>query len=116
MVDASMADASLADAGLAEASTVEESIKQKAHKAAERAREKAKHIVEEQKPKMERAESAIKDYSPSVFLGLSLASIVSSMVLFFRKSKDNAMFVGLWAPTFLALGMFFTLIGVRKKR
>ena len=39
------------------------------------------------------------------------ASILASMLLFFlRKNKDWALFVGQWAPTFLAMGAFFKLL------
>ena len=93
-----------------------EKAEEQAHKVTERARQKAQHIIEEQKPKLEHAESAMEQYSPPVFMGLTVASIISSLVLFFRKSKDDAVFVGLWAPTFLLLGLLFAMLGMRRKQ
>ncbi len=81
-----------------------------------RAREMARQKVEEQKPKVQAAMSKVEEYSPPIFMGLSLASIITSMILFGRRSKDNALFVGLWAPTFLSLGLFYTLIGAWRKK
>jgi len=63
-------------------------------------------------PLMERMEEC----SPSIFIGLTLGSIIYSLALFFRKSKDNAIFVGLWAPTLLALGVFHRIICAERKK
>lgn len=41
-----------------------------------------------------------------VVLASSVASIGLSIYLFAKKEHHTAIFVGLWAPTFLALGSF----------
>lgn len=38
------------------------------------------------------------------------ASILASLILFTRKSRDWSLFVGQWAPTFLLMGIFYKLI------
>lgn len=48
-------------------------------------------------------------------LGAALGSIAFAVTLYARKKKDDAMFVGLWAPTFLALGLFKDVLSLRKK-
>lgn len=54
---------------------------------------------------------------PSPFYwGLSLGSVAASIVLFATKRKEDAIFVGLWAPTFLALGAFAKLVGKTQER
>ncbi len=49
---------------------------------------------------------------PSVFfLNLGLGSIVlSAFLAIFRGRRDDANFVGLWAPTFLLLGIYNKLV------
>ena len=49
-------------------------------------------------------------------LGAALGSIAIAIALFARRRKDDAMFVGLWAPTFLALGLFRDLLRIRGRR
>lgn len=39
--------------------------------------------------------------------GSSLVSIVVAIYMFATGKKDTGIFIGLWAPTFLALGTFF---------
>ena len=59
----------------------------------------------------------IPEYVPApLYVGLTLGSIAASLALFTRKRKDDAIFVGLWAPTFLALGIFAKLVGIRRSR
>lgn len=53
--------------------------------------------------------------TPPVYLGVTIASIIGSLVLWFFKKKETAIFVGLWPPTFLALGLFHKLIGMEEK-
>ena len=48
-------------------------------------------------------------------LGAALGSIAIAIVLYARKRKDDATFVGLWAPTFLALGLFKDLLRIRRR-
>lgn len=47
-----------------------------------------------------------KDVQALVY-GASLVSIVLSIVTFLRGKRDTAIFIGLWAPTFLGLGTYF---------
>jgi len=88
----------------------------RARRMAEEARERVKEAIEERKPMVRKVVKGVEEYSPVVFTGLSLASIIASVVLFSRKSKDNAIFVGLWAPTFLSLGLLYTLVGIWRKK
>ena len=39
--------------------------------------------------------------------GASLLSIILSVYMFVTGKRDTAIFIGLWAPTFLGLGTFF---------
>ena len=39
--------------------------------------------------------------------GASLLSIILSIYLYATGKKDTGIFIGLWAPTFLALGTFY---------
>jgi uncharacterized membrane protein len=48
------------------------------------------------------------------FTGLSAASIVAGATLRFMGRKNDALFVGQWAPTFLGLGIFSRLLGSRR--
>jgi hypothetical protein len=40
----------------------------------------------------------------------SLVSILTSMVLFFARKRQESLFVGQWAPTFLLFGLFHKLL------
>lgn len=40
----------------------------------------------------------------------SLVSIVASMVLFFAQKRQESLFVGQWAPTFLLFGLFHKIL------
>jgi hypothetical protein len=46
-----------------------------------------------------------------VFAALSAASITAGATLRFMGRKNDALFVGQWAPTFLGLGVFSRLLG-----
>jgi hypothetical protein len=48
-------------------------------------------------------------------LGAALGSIALAITLYARKRKDDAMFVGLWAPTFLALELFGDWLKIRSR-
>lgn len=48
-------------------------------------------------------------------LGAALGSIAFAITLYARNKKEDAVFVGLWAPTFLALGMFRDLLNIRRR-
>jgi hypothetical protein len=48
-----------------------------------------------------------------LFLNLAIASIAGSAVLaFFRDRREDANFVGMWAPTFLLLGIYNKLVKI----
>jgi hypothetical protein len=40
----------------------------------------------------------------------SLVSIIGSMVLFFGRKRQESLFIGQWAPTFLLFGLFHKLL------
>ena len=81
----------------------------------QKAVEKAKEAIEQRKHKAKELSERIGRHSPSIAIGLTLGSIVYSLILFVRKSKENAIFVGLWAPTILALGLFHALAGKKRE-
>jgi len=44
---------------------------------------------------------------PHVFVGLALGSmVVSAAIAIFAKKRETANFVGLWAPSFLLIGIY----------
>jgi hypothetical protein len=45
-----------------------------------------------------------------IFLWAALASIATSLVFQMMDRKQNALFVGQWAPTFLLLGIYNKLV------
>ena len=86
-----------------------------AEETVEKVAQAAKGTAHRQRERIEMA-AELPGKAPSpLYIGLTVGSIVASLVLFGRKQKDNALFVGLWAPTFLALGLFAKLVGMRKK-
>ena len=89
---------------------VEEKAKEKVKQTAEKTKEAAKHATESAESAME----ATRAIPPLVYLGFTVGSIVFSLVLFFRRKREEAIFVGLWPPTFLLTAMFLELLG--KKR
>ncbi|MCE5313965.1 MAG: hypothetical protein ABFD49_12095 [Armatimonadota bacterium] len=100
---------------MAHAATV---VKQRFSETAHRAREKADKAAEkimEQRRIVDSAMSVPEKISPRVFFGLSLGSIILSLGLFAAKRKDDAVFVGHWAPTFLLLGLFSRLVSSKQK-
>lgn len=78
---------------------------------------------------MEKAEETIRELEDAVqsmprssernvspwLLGAALGSIAFALTLYARKRKDDAMFVGLWAPTFLGLSLFKDLLKMPRK-
>lgn len=86
-------------------------------------------VQERAKAVMTRAEETIRELEETVqsmpdkpergispwLLGGALGSITFAVALYARKRKDDAMFVGLWAPTFLALGLFKDVLKMPKK-
>jgi hypothetical protein len=78
--------------------------------------QKMKESVVQHKPKAESARKHIEKHAFPYATGLSIASIVASLLLSRQRNKDNAIFVGLWAPTLLSLGLFYMLVGPGKSR
>ena len=95
---------------MARAATMEQ-IGQRTEQEVERAKEKAAEMTRPVEP----AVGAVERLPSPLFMGLAGGSILLSLILFFRKEKENAIFVGHWAPTFLILGMFLKLIGGKMK-
>jgi hypothetical protein len=80
----------------------------KANKAAEK--------IMDQRRVVDSAMSVPERVSPRIFFGLSLGSILLSLGLYSAKKKEDAIFVGHWAPTFLALGLFSRLVSSKERR
>ena len=85
-------------------------------KGAREAAHKAREGIEQHAPMLEPAAKRLEKHAFPVFLGLTAGSILFSLSLFGRKSKENAIFVGLWAPTLLSLGLFYMLVGPGRDR
>ena len=51
-----------------------------------------------------------------LYLGLTAGSIIFSLMLFWRKKKEESLFVGLWAPTFMGLGLLSKLAEMGSNR
>lgn len=60
------------------------------------------------------AERPMRGISPWL-LGAAGGSIAIALTLYARRRKEDAMFVGLWAPTFLALGLFKDLLKLPRR-
>lgn len=59
---------------------------------------------------MEDALETIENLPSSVYYGGVLGSILLSMVLYLSGKKEAGIFVGLWAPTILNLGLYNKLL------
>lgn len=93
---------------MAEMETVQQEVEEMAEKAEMLAPEAAEVIKEKARKPGRRV--------PGFYLGFTLGSLIFSLILFSRKQKENAIFVGLWPPTILALGLFHKLmVGTPKK-
>ena len=80
------------------------------------ARNEVEEIEEEVKHRMDISDVlSAPEKAPSWFyMGMAAGSIVFSLILYGFKRKDDAIFVGHWAPTFLALGLFAKLLRINK--
>jgi len=76
--------------------------------------EEARPSSEEAKPE-EPVEKALMQIPSSLYLLATGASILASLGLFLKKNKEAALFVGLWAPTILGLGLLRKLMQTRKE-
>lgn len=77
-----------------------------------KAEETIRELQEVVQPNLESARAGLSPW----LLGAALGSIAFAVTLYARKQKDDAVFVGLWAPTFLALGLFKDILTLRRKR
>lgn len=59
---------------------------------------------------MEDALETIENLPSSVYYGGVLGSILLSIVLYLSGKKEAGIFVGLWAPTILNLGLYNKLL------
>ena len=60
-----------------------------------------------------RALSRSFNINDAVFLGAAFLSFLLSVYLWFTSSKEQGLFVGLWVPSIISLGIYFRLIGNR---
>ena len=90
-------------------------VTQTLQKPVEKAVQKAREIVEHEKQAAMELSARVEPHSPMIATVLALGSIIASLALFLRKSKENAIFVGLWAPTILSLGLLYLLVGKRNR-
>jgi len=81
-------------------------------KAAEQAVETVEKGAEELKAgEPTRAMARVQENLPSsIYLYATGASILASLILFLRKKRDVSLFVGLWAPTILNMGLFYKFL------
>lgn len=64
---------------------------------------------------MEEILETIENLPTSVYYGGVAGSIVLSLVLFLSGKKHEGLFVGLWAPTILNLGLYAKLLSPSKE-
>jgi len=84
-------------------------------RADEMSKEVKEHVQQMAGPVQEGVGAAGEKLYPWYF-GLTAASLVFSVILFFRQKKQSAIFVGLWPPTFLALGIFHKLMSNQQEK
>ncbi|MCE5198501.1 hypothetical protein LLG39_05945, partial [bacterium] len=77
---------------------------------------KARETIAAQRPRIDAAMSVPEKTASSIYIGMTVGSIILSLLLFWRKQKDNALFVGMWAPTFLTLGLFSKLVAAEERK
>ncbi|HOK53013.1 MAG TPA: hypothetical protein PLP86_07455 [Armatimonadota bacterium] len=97
---------------MAESMTTEQQVAEKTMEAEKRGMERVRE-GEPTKALLEAGETA----PSTLYAYLAGASVLLSAILFFtRKSKDWSLFIGQWAPTFLALGLFTKLLKPSKEQ
>ncbi len=64
---------------------------------------------------MEEILETIENLPTSVYYGSVAGSIALSLALFFTGKRQEAIFVGLWAPTILNLGLYNKLLRPSKE-
>lgn len=97
------------------ASMMKEKVTDTAHRAKQKAHKAAEKIMDQRRV-VDSAMSVPEKVSPRIFFGLSMGSILLSLGLFSAKRKEDAIFVGHWAPTFLALGLFSKLVSSKERK
>ncbi len=53
--------------------------------------------------------------SDLLFLGAAFASFLFSVFLWFTSSKEQGIFVGLWVPSIISLGLYFRMLQMNQK-
>ena len=71
--------------------------------------ERSEHVKESVRHAMSVLQVSDEVIGP-VYTGLTFGSIGLSLLLYFTGRKDDALFVGLWPPTFLALGILHKML------
>ncbi|MCE5323581.1 hypothetical protein LLG46_09745 [bacterium] len=97
------------------AASVKERVSDTAHRAKLKAHKAAEKIMDQRRV-VDSAMSVPERVSPRIFFGLSIGSILLSLGLFTARRKEDAIFVGHWAPTFLALGLFSRLVSSKERK
>lgn len=80
-------------------------MEKKSQQVMQKAKDTGRQVAEKAKSGFQQAIMVPEKIPMSVYEGLTLGSILASVGLFASKKRDAAIFVGLWAPTFLALGL-----------
>lgn len=89
--------------------TTESPIEQARDLAVE-AQEEMPRVRDRYAPAVQEGLSLLENIPAPVWMTLSLGSIVASMILFMTGRKWAALFVGLWPPTIVNLGLFARLL------
>jgi hypothetical protein len=90
-------------------------VTQTLQKPVEKAVEKAKEFVEHEKEAAKELTQRVEPHSSIIAMSLAAVSMIGAVTLFLRKSRESAIFVGLWAPTILTLGLFYVLTGKKRQ-
>ena len=53
--------------------------------------------------------------SDLLFLGAAFLSFLFSVFLWFTSSKEQGVFVGLWVPSIISLGVYFKILAINQK-
>lgn len=82
--------------------------------------EKAKRAVERAKKTdvrgaVKAAAEAHQTAAAPLYLGLTGGSVLLSLILYGFKKREASIFVGLWAPTFMGLGLMSQIASLRNK-
>lgn len=101
---------------MVKADTKEQQVQQKTRRGVQAAVRIPEKPVMEQAEEIRQGKQISEKTLSSPFLFAALGSIVGSLILYIMRKKEDASFVGLWAPTFLTLGVFFNILGISKKR